>query len=246
VKGWDAATYGDRVADFYDEWVETRDLDTDGAVEFLTGLAGGGPALELAVGTGRVALPLAARGVAVQGVDASEKMVARLRAKPGGDTIPVTIGDFADVAVDGRFSLVFVVFNTFFALLSQDDQVRCFANVAHRLTDDGVFVLEAFFPDVGRFADDQLVTVRDVELDHVRLDVSRHDPVEQRIDAQQVDLRRDGIRLQPISIRYAWPGELDLMARLARLRLRERWGGWQRQPFTAASPLHVSVYERAS
>ena len=246
MKGWDAATYGDRVADVYDEWVETRDLDTDRAVEFLAGLAGEGPALELAVGTGRVALPLAARGVTVQGIDASERMVARLRDKPGGDAIPVTIGDFADVAVDGRFPLVFVVFNTFFALVSQDDQVRCFANVAHRLTDDGVFVLEAFFPDVGRFADDQLVTVRDVELDHVRLDVSRHDPVGQRIDAHQVDLRPDGIRLQPISLRYAWPGELDLMARLAGLRLRERWGGWRRQPFTAASPLHVSVYERAS
>ena len=240
------STYGDRIAEVYDR-IDALPSDEAEAAEFLASLAGSGPALELGIGTGRVAIPLAQGGVEVHGIDASEAMIAKLREKPGGREIPVSIGDFAAVqAPGGPYRVIFVVFNTFFALVSQDDQVRCFANVAHRLTDDGVFVLEAFFPDVGRFADDQLVTVFDVELDHVRLDVSRHDPVAQRIDAHQVDLRPDGIRLQPISLRYAWPGELDLMARLAGLRLRERWGGWRRQPFTAASALHVSVYERAS
>lgn len=194
------------------------------------------------IGTGRIALPLAGRGIEVHGIDASEAMIARLRAKPGGERIPVTVGDFADVAVEGRFRLVYLVFNTLFALPSQDDQVRCFRNVAAHLTDDGVFVIEAFVPDLARFDRGQRTCLNRVTLDEVVLGVSRHDPVHQRVDSQHVLLRADGIRLLPVSIRYTWPAELDLMARLAGLRLRDRWSGWRREPFTAGSGLHVSVY----
>jgi SAM-dependent methyltransferase len=243
VEGYEARTYGDLIADVYDELY--GELDPATAVEVLAALAGGGPALELAIGTGRIALPLADRGVEVHGIDVSEAMVERLRAKPGGDRIPVTIGDFADVGVDGRFALVFVVFNTFFALTSQEDQVRCFANVAARLTDGGVFVLEAFMPDLARFRRHQTVTAPTVDVDRVMLDVTRHDPVAQRIDSQHILISESGIRLQPVHIRYAWPAELDLMAQLARMRLRDRWADWDRSPFTADSDKHVSVYELA-
>jgi SAM-dependent methyltransferase len=243
VEGYDARMYGDLIADVYDELY--RELDPALAVAALAALAGGGPALELAIGTGRISLPLAERGVDVQGIDISEAMVERLRAKPGGDRIPVTIGNFADVGVEGRFSLVFVAFNTFFALTSQQEQVRCFANVAPRLAEGGVFAVEGFVPDVARFRGHQSVSAPRVELDTVMLDVARHDPVTQRIDAQLVAITPAGVRLQPIFIRYAWPAELDLMALLAGLRLRERWADWDRSPFTADSRKAVSVYERA-
>ncbi len=239
------STYGERIAEVYDEWPGIPQ-DTEATVAFLARLAGSGPVLELGIGTGRLAIPLARRGLRVHGIDASEAMVAKLRAKPGGGDIPVTVGDFADVAVRGPFSLVFVVFNTFFALLAQDDQVRCFANAAARLTTDGVFVIEAFVPDLARFDRGQRVNATQVDTHRVQLDASHHDPVEQRVRSSHVVLREEGIRLYPVHIRYAWPSELDLMARLAGLRLRERWGGWQGEPFTAASPRHVSVYERAA
>jgi SAM-dependent methyltransferase len=219
--------------------------DESAAVEFLEQLAGGSPALELAIGTGRIALPLAARGIRVDGIDISPAMVAKLRAKPGGEEISVTIGDFADVPVEGTYRLVFVVFNTLFNLLTQDDQVRCFENVASHLTDDGSFVVEAFVPTfLYRLRDDQYVDAEAVGVDEVRLDVGRHDPVTQRLDESHVHLSRHGVRLYPIVTRYAWPSELDLMARMAGLRLKDRWGGWERGPFTSASSTHVSVYGR--
>jgi SAM-dependent methyltransferase len=242
MKGYDISTYGDRIADVYDEW--HAELDPAEAVALLAELAGAGPVLELAVGTGRIALPLAERGLEVHGIDASEAMVAKLREKPGGDRIPVTVGDFADVEVEGRFSLVFVAFNTFFGLLTQDDQVRCFENVASHLTDDGAFVIEAFVPDVTRFDRGQRVSVLNIEVDSVRIDVGRHNVVAQTVEAQHVIVSGSGIRFQPVHIRYAWPAELDLMARLAGLRLRNRWSGWKRQEFTAESKQHVSVYAR--
>ena len=237
-------TYGDRIAEVYDDLTGSMPDPVD-CVDRLAELAGPGPALELGIGTGRVALPLAARGVEVHGIDASAAMVEQLRAKPGGDTIPVTMGDFADVPVGGGYPLVYVVFNTFFALLSQDDQVRCFAGVAGRLTSDGVFVLTAFVPDLSLYSGGQSVRAHGLGLDHVRLDAARHDPVTQRVDFQHVLVTADGIRFLPGALRYAWPAELDLMARLAGLRLRERWGGWRREPFDADSGLHVSVYEHA-
>lgn len=236
-------TYGDRIADVYD--AAYPDLPTELTVEFLAEVAGDGPVLELAVGTGRVALPLAARGLDVRGLDASQAMVARLREKPGGADLPVTIGDMADVAVEGSFSLVYLIFNTLFGLLTQDDQLRCFENVAGRLAPGGVFVLEAFVPDLARFDRGQRVSTSRVALDEVWIDAAIHDPVAQRVTSQHVAVSAEGIRLYPVNIRYAFPSELDLMARLGGLRLRERFGGWQREPFDESSRQHVSVYERA-
>jgi hypothetical protein len=236
------STYGDRIAEIYDH--AYPELPTGETVAFLAELAGSGPVLELAIGTGRIALPLADRGVEVHGLDASEAMVAKLRAKPGGGRIPVTIGDMADVPVEGRFTLVYLIFNTFFGLPTQDDQLRCFRKVAEHLSDDGVFVLEAFFPDLARFDRGQRVSTSKVETDEVWINVDRHHAVDQRVDSMHVVLSEQGTKLYPVQIRYAFPGELDLMARLAGLRLRERFGGWKREAFSEASGGHVSVYEQ--
>jgi SAM-dependent methyltransferase len=219
--------------------------DEDAAVAFLKNAAAGGRALELAIGTGRIALPLAAAGIAVDGIDIAPAMVARLREKPGGEGIAVTLGDFADVPVDRSYRLVYIVFNSLFNLLTQDDQVRCFANVASHLEDEGVFVVEAFTPGyLHRLRDDQYVDAEEIRVDRVGLDVARHDPVDQRLVKNHVSFTAAGIGLNPIVLRYAWPAELDLMARIAGLRLKERFGGFGREPFTAASRTHVSVYGR--
>lgn len=243
-EGYDAAAYGDRIADVYDE-LPTHPPDVDAAAAFLADLAGPGPALELAIGTGRLALPLADRGVAVSGIDASEAMVAKLRAKPGGERIPVAIGDFADVPVDGRFALICVVYNTLFALLDLDAQRRCFERVADHLAPGGRFVVEAFVPDPTRFERDQHVEVRHVGDDAVLLSVSRHDAATQRVESLLVRLGNDSIRTWPVHIRYSYPSELDLMAEAAGLLLEHRWGGWEREPFTGDSVKHVSVYRVA-
>jgi SAM-dependent methyltransferase len=225
-----------------------RDLqrgDEIAAVAFLEQLAGRGPALELAIGTGRIALPLAARGIHVDGIDISPAMVDQLRAKPGGDKIPVVIGDFADVPVSGTYRLIFVVWNTLFNLLTQEDQVRCFMNVANHLTEDGSFVIEAFVPAfLYRLRNDQYVDAEAIEVNEVRLDVLRHDAAKQMLEESHVSLSPAGIRLNPVVQRYAWPSELDLMARIAGLRLKDRWGGWGQEPFNSSSNMHVSVYGR--
>jgi SAM-dependent methyltransferase len=200
--------------------------------------------LELAIGAGRIALPLAARGIRVDGIDISPAMVAQLRAKPGGDQLAVTIGDFADVPVPGAYRLIYVVWNTFFNLLTQNDQVRCFENVAAHLADGGSFVIEAGTPNfLYRLRDHQYVDAEAIEVDEVRLDIARHDPVTQLLEESHVSLSREGVRLNPIVTRYAWPSELDLMARIAGLRLKERWDGWNREPFTSTRNV-VSVYGR--
>jgi len=238
-------TYGDRIADVYDDWYGgAAFLETEASVELLAELAGDGPVLELAIGTGRLALPLTERGIEVHGVDASEAMVARLREKPGGERIPVTMGDFADVPVDGSYPLIFVAFNTLFALLTQEDQLRCFANAAAHLAGDGVFLIEVFFPDLGRFDRNQRFQTNSVDPTEVSLDASRHDALAQRVDSVHVVLRESGTKLYPVNLRYAFPSELDLMARLAGLELKHRWGGWQREPFDEDSRRHVSVYGR--
>src|SRR5262245_57760612 len=244
MEGYGPETYGDRIAGVYDVFHGEIGLDTEGAVETLAELAGDGPVLELAIGTGRLALPLAERGLEVHGIDASEAMVAKLREKPGGDRIPVTMGDFADVVVDGSYSLVFIAFNTFFALPTQEAQVRCFANVAQRLADGGIFALEGFFPDLARYDRGQRTQVTKVDIDRVVFEASTHDAVEQKVVSQHVVVTETGTKLYPINIRYAFPAELDLMARLAGLRLLERWGSWHKEPFTDASPRHISVYGR--
>ena len=242
-----AATYGDRFAEIYDE--VHAPLSTPEVVEpmadVLADLAGKGPALELGIGTGRIALPLAHRGVEVHGLDGSEAMVAKMREKPGGVGIPVTIGDFEQLDVEGPYSLIYVVFNTLFALPSQEAQVNCFRSVAEHLTDDGAFLIEAFVPDPTRFDRGQRISTGIVENDFVSLDLDRHDPTTQTVASSHLYITPEGVQMYPVAIRYAWPSELDLMAELAGMRLRSRWADWRRNPFTAASTGHVSIYELA-
>lgn len=242
----DPSVYGDRIAGIYDELHDWH-LDTGAAVEALAGLAGDGPVLELGVGTGRVAAPLAERGLEVHGIDASEAMVARMREKPGGDRVRVAMGDFAEVrAPGGPYSLILVVFNTLFALQSQEEQVRCFRGVAEALAPGGRFVVEAFVPDPARFDRGQRVEAFRADADRVVLEASIHDPVGQRVASQHVVIEDGETRAYPADIRYAWPSELDLMARLAGLELRHRWGGWKGEPFTAESSRHISIYQEPS
>ena len=233
-------TYGEHVAGVYDDWFADYDPE---AIETLAALARRGRALELGIGTGRIALPLSTRDVEVHGIDAAASMLSRLRAKHGSDRIKITQGNFADVAVEGEFALVYIVFNTFFALSSQDEQVRCFRNVAAHMTRDGCFVIEAFVPDVTRFTGGQVNWATKVTADEVQLDVGQHDAAAQRVVSQKVVITNGNVRLYPVQIRYAWPAELDLMAQLAGLRLRERWSSWRREPFSSESTKHISVYE---
>lgn len=240
--------YDEARAARYDSSFPEAFAQADSAVEGLARLAGPPPArlLELGVGTGRLALPLAARGYEVEGVDNSPPMVARLREKPGGASVPVALGSFAEVAelVVGRFRLVYVAYNTLFELRTQDEQVRCFAGVVRHLDADGLFVVEAFVPDLTRL--EHAVHASSVSEDRVRLSATRHDPLTQQAVSQDVVITAAGIELEPTTIRYATVAELDLMARLAGLRLKHRWGGWRSEPFTAASASHVSVYEPAA
>jgi SAM-dependent methyltransferase len=238
----DPASYGDTWASIYDE--AHSHFDPTAAVEMLAQLAGTGKALELGIGTGRVAIPLAARGVAVQGIESSQAMIDRMRAKSGGADVPVTLGDFTDVAVEGEFALVFVVSSTLYGLPTQSAQVACVRSVAARLAPGGVFVVEGFVPDPARFNANQRVQVHRVEPTGLELLVARHDPVEQRVVSQHAVAGPQGIQLFPVEVRYVWPSELDLMAQLAGLRLRERWADWRRAPYTGNGG-HVSIYAHA-
>jgi SAM-dependent methyltransferase len=213
-------------------------------VEFLADVAGDGRVLELAIGTGRVALPLAARGVTAEGADASAAMVDRLWAKPGGDAIPVTLGDMARVAVSGSFRLVYLVFNTLSGLLSQERQAECFAGVARVLDPGGMFVIECFVPDLARFDHGQRVQARSVTQDSAIIEVSVHDRARHRVTTQMVTLDGQGMHLRPVAIRYSYPAELDLLAGAAGLRLAGRYADWHRRPFTSTSDSHISVYQR--
>jgi SAM-dependent methyltransferase len=246
LKGDGGDAFGEGMAEIYDSWYGTQlaNETRQDAVELLTDLAAGGAVLELAIGTGRLSLPLAERGLSVQGIDASEAMVAKLREKPGGEAIPVKIGDLVDVGVDGVFDLIFLAFNTLFNVTSQEGQVRCFQNVAQHLSAEGVFVVEAYVPDNSAFVNEHALRTAHVTTDSVYLEASVHDPIAQTVLYQYIEITRAGTRLYPIPSRYAWPSELDLMARLAGLTLRERWAGWDRSPFTASSAKHVSVYAR--
>ena len=240
---YNESTYGERIAGIYDEWYQAYD---EAAIQVFSELAHKGRALELGIGTGRIALPLQAAGVKIHGIDASPAMISRLRAKPGGKTIPVTLGNFADLPVEGQFDLIYILFNTFFALLTQDDQIRCLENVAKHLSPQGVFVIEAFMPDLARFNGRQTVRAISVGEDELRVDASQLDPAAQLIVSQHVELTTAGVRLFPVKLRYVWPSELDLMARLAGLRLQQRWENWERKPFSADSGKHISLYEHAT
>jgi SAM-dependent methyltransferase len=205
-------------------------------VDFLTALAGGGPALELGIGTGRIALPLAGRGISVHGIDLSPDMVAQLRAKPGGEELPITIGDFATARVGDGFSLAYVVFNTINNLTTQDAQVSCFENVAAQLAPGGCFVVEVGVPSAA--------PLRVFALSETHAGIDEYDAATQRLVSHHFSLVDGRWVRQSIPFRSVSPAELDLMAQLAGMRLRERWSGWKREPFTSASTRHVSVWEK--
>jgi SAM-dependent methyltransferase len=244
MDGFDPATsFGRDVSLRYDV-VDARG-DEDETVAFLARLAGARTALEFAIGTGRIALPLAAAGVPVEGIELSPDMVERMREKSGGDAIAVTAGDMSRVGTGRTYGLVYLVYNTIGNLLTQEDQVRCFENAARHLADDGVFVVECRVPAPAARPGHQYVDAEQVEIDHVVLDVGRYDPVTQILDESHVRIGTDGIIVSPIRMRLTPPAELDLMARIAGLTLRDRWAGWAGEPFTAASWRHVSVYGRA-
>jgi hypothetical protein len=234
-------SFGPEVAREYDDHPRG---DEDTAADFLAALAGDGRALELAIGTGRIAVPLMDRGVEVDGIEQSQAMTDRLLAKRS-DT-RVTMGDMASADAPRRdYRLAFLVFNTIGNLLTQDDQVRCFENAARHLTADGAFVVENLVPTAHLTSRGQFVDAERVTADEVVLDVNRYDPVTQLLEENHVSISGRGIRMGPIAQRLTFPGELDLMARVAGLRLAERWGGFGREPFTARSERHVSVYTRA-
>jgi SAM-dependent methyltransferase len=239
--------FGADVAPHYDDPDDSRWggdwLDAETA--FLADLAGpGGRALELAIGTGRVALPLRRRGLEVHGIDLSTAMVEQLRAKPGGDAVPVVIGDMTTTRVDAVFDLVYLVFNTIGNLTEQDEQVACFGNAAAHLRPGGVFVVETGVPGVRWLPPGELFRVYHHGDEHVGID--EYDPATQRMYSHHYLRRSDGSYLRrSLPFRYAWPAELDLMARIAGLRLRERWADWSRTPFSSISESHVSVWEKS-
>jgi hypothetical protein len=234
--------FGDEVAARYDERSTSTVEAVDAIVDFLAALAGDGPALELGIGTGRIALPLAARGVSVCGIDLSEAMVGRLRAKPGGDALDVTIGDFATTRVAGTFSLVYLVANTIMNLTTQDWQVACFENAAAHLEPGGRFAIEVIVPGWQRLPPGERFQVFDVSPRHVGFD--EIDVVTQASVSHHYWIEDGRVEVRSPPFRYVWPAELDLMARIAGMSLRERWGGWKREPFTAESRMHVSVWEK--
>ena len=236
--------FGERVAERYDE--TSADMfdpaKVDPVVEFLAGLASGGPALELGIGTGRIAVPLAKRGIRVHGIDLSEAMVAQLRRKPGADRIGVTIGDFATATVEERFSVAYLVFNTIMNLTSQDEQVACFRNVAAHLQPVGCFVIEVGIPDLQRLPPGE--TVRAFTVTPERLGFDEYEIATQGLISHHYWIEDGKLEVFAAPFRYVWPAELDLMARLAGMSLRERWSGWNREPFTSDSRQHVSVWEK--
>jgi SAM-dependent methyltransferase len=245
MDGYDATTYGELWSPFYDDFYPNVD---ESAIDLLARHAGTPPrVLELAIGTGRVAIPLQERGVEVSGIEISEPMLAKLRAKPGGEAIEVTIGDFADVDVDGEFPLIFLGFNTIFGLLTQERQVDCFRNVAAHLEPGGRFIIDCFVPDLRRF--DQYNTrlaVSSISTVSEHLyEMSIYHPVEQRISTHVVKRLPTGESLAlPVEIRFAWPAELDLMARLAGLELEDRFGWYDLRPFNERSTSHMSIYRK--
>jgi SAM-dependent methyltransferase len=234
-----AATYDAASAEMFDPGV------LEPAVDFLARLAGDGAALELGIGTGRIALPLSARGVRVHGIDLSPAMVRRLREKPGAERIGVTIGDFATTRVDGTFRLAYLVFNTIMNLTTQDAQVACFRNVATHLEPGGLFVIEVGVPDLRRLLPGE--TVRPFTVTPTYLGFDEYtDTVAQTMTSHHYRLTGDKLDVSSVPFRYVWPSELDLMARIAGMRLRDRWSGWQGEPFTGDSTSHVSVWVKSA
>ncbi len=242
VADFDPTAYGaSGIADEYDDLYADH-WETDGVVDLVVELAAGGKVLELGIGTGRLALPLLERGVEVHGVEGSAEMVAKLRAKPGSDRIPIVVGDFAEADAGRGFGLVLLAVNTIFALPDQQAQVACFRNAARHLGPGGRFVVEAWVPDVGAFRNNRLVRPRIVGDERMSIESVELDPVAQMMRTTQAVFSDGSVRLYPANHRYAWPAELDLMAQLAGFHREERWADWRRAPFTATSRDHVTVY----
>jgi SAM-dependent methyltransferase len=242
----DDGYFDSRIAERYDdsssEMFQAAAIDP--VVDFLAELAGDGRALELGIGTGRIALPLAKRGVQVHGIDMSNAMVARLRAKPGGEDIGVTIGDFATTSVGGSFAVAYLVFNTIMNLTTQEAQIACFQNVAAHLQPGGYFVIEVSVPDLQRLPPGE--TIRPFNVSETKLGFDEYDVAEQGLISHHYRLIDDQWELFSVPFRYVWPSELDLMANLAGMKLRERWSGWEQEPFTSDSRKHVTVWEKHS
>ena len=231
-----AATYDEEAAHLFDPAV------IDPAVEFLVELAGDGRALEFGIGTGRLALPLAHRGVPVHGIELSKAMTVRLHAKPGSEGIDVTIGDFATTTVDGVFSVAYLVRNTIMNLTTQDAQVACFRNVAAHLEPGGCFVIEVLIPGLQRLPPGQ--TIQDFHLSESKWGLDEYDVATQGLISHHFTFRDREVTRRSLPFRYAWPAELDLMAQLGGMALRERWSSWKKEPFTSESREHISVWEK--
>ena len=240
----DDGYFDEPIAARYDETSSERFQrdEVDATVDLLVELAGGGRALELAIGTGRIAVPLAARGVEVAGIEKSEAMAARLRAKPGGDAIPVTIGDMATTTIEGTFSLVYLVYNTIGNLTSQDAQVACFRNAAAHLAPGGCFLIEIGVPGLRTLPPGERYQVFYGSDDYWGID--EYDVANQGLISHHVENVDGEYRRFSMPFRFAWPAEFDLMARLAGMTLRHRWSGWKHEPFTSESEVHVSVWEK--
>ena len=236
-------TFGRLNADEYDALHDPG--TTDQAVALISEIAGDGRILELAIGTGRVALPIAAKGHRIEGIDGSPEMVAKMQEKSGNSDIPVTIGDMANVGVEGPFDHVFLIFNTLFNLPEQEAQLRCFRNVAERLAPGGSFLVEVFVPDFSEYVQDQRVRTVRLNMNTVWMEAATHNRVTQKIEAQRLRFTESGMKMVPLPLRYAYPSELDLMAQLAGLTLEARWGDWQKAAFTPASTMHVSLYRKS-
>lgn len=235
--------FNPRVAATYDDDVGYADPETvDPVVNFLAELADGGKALEFGIGTGRIALPLAMKGVEVYGIDLSQAMLTKLAEKPGSDRINVTQGDFATTVCEGSFSLVYLIFNTIMNLTTQDEQVRCFQNAAAHLDPGGSFVIEVMMPALQLIPFGETRRVFEFCGDHWGVDT--YDVVSQGLTSHHFRIRDGRTELSAIPFRYVWPSELDLMAKIANLQLQARWGGWQQEPFTNLSRHHVSVWEK--
>ena len=236
--------FGERIADRFDERHThlAEPAVVDPIVDFLVERARGGAALEFGIGTGRIALPLARRGLRVHGIELSEAMMDRLRVKPGAELVGVTIGDFATAIVEGTFSVAYLVANTIMNLTTQDEQVACFENVAAHLEPGGCFVIEVLVPGLRRLPPGEIFQPFDVSPSHLGFD--EYDVAQQGLISHHYWLEDGRVEVFTPPFRYVWPSELDLMARLAGMELRERWGGWEREPFTSESNKHVSVWEK--
>lgn len=242
MEGFGPKSFGELYAQEYDALHNPG--TTEDCVNLIADLAHDRSILELAIGSGRIALPLKARGIDVCGFDASPDMLELLKQKPGGDEIETWVADMADFSVDRRFGFAYLIFNTLYNLTTQDAQVKCFQCVADQLEPGGQFLVEAFMPNRERFQDNQAVRTKHVSMNTAWLEAAQHNPVTQTIDYQRIRITDEGTRLMPLAMRYVWPSELDLMAALAGFEPVVKWGGWHKQPLTPSSDMYVALYAR--